>query len=774
VKWSLNLCPYCGRLWHTVGLCPRVKAVQYDADGAVKRVELYSFAERMDLATELATVISSQVKGRLQMPPTPRQNAEAAQRAHKALTDKGRASRSNALKDAEFHELDRLMGVAVAQSPADPVVPPVPEPSPNENIFKGSDDHGGKTINGGTPKIDVVEYPRPRSYYTFTGSAAQLVVSQSGGGMDTLNNIDMLRFRNANSTWDSVAPAALVSAPPVPGPDPVPPTPNPDPIPVPPPGPVTGDPFIIETSTGVTFNENDGQPLTPWAPPSYGFTTNMRLLRKGSLTVIWRRDSDGRAEIQIENGRCWGTTAPQQLKSFTWTVRQAGKVLATRTGTLGWFSRDIWESAPAPIRKTPGALLPAVQPYALGPYNAIRINLPTLEKYSKPGDLAGLMADMAGTGGRFDIGLNPGGVSWYLATQNSVALAVMRAQADAIGSFPIIIRDENTNRPVSLDQYPNATTFAPNGKPAGTPFITKAADNIGKIDGAHWPEVSGVMFLLTGSIRYLEDLQFGVMANQLAQDPGYRQGKLGIWLLLQVRFKAWMDRGMNRAAAYTPLGNHATLLPGEYFYAFVDNNRKWFDANIVRNTNPQQSRFYDYSDLVNARADTGDFPAAAQTYMKDWQNNMGVQVNEEALDMGFEQLLAQADWALNVPLSRTMPPASGGWKRCYPAPYITLIDKGGVRQPDGKWVFDFYPSLGAAWAAQEAAMKAAGSWKADGSDALAPNQSADFVWRLHAALARAGRRNAQAKANAAWLRTQAFKNGSTNNIDVQHCLAFDA
>ena len=65
--------------------------------------------------------------------------------------------------------------------------------------YTGSDDHTGATITG-TAGADTVTYTHDMSYYMITETASGFTVTQTGGGVDTLTNIEYLKF--ADQTYD--------------------------------------------------------------------------------------------------------------------------------------------------------------------------------------------------------------------------------------------------------------------------------------------------------------------------------------------------------------------------------------------------------------------------------------------------------------------------------------------------------------------------------------------------------------------------------------------
>ena len=72
---------------------------------------------------------------------------------------------------------------------------------------------------------------------------------------------------------------------------------------------------------------------------------------------------------------------------------------------------------------------------------------------------------MPDTGGRPDIGILPGWAAAYAISMDPRAKTVTLGSGDAAGSFGIHYRDKTTDRPISLDDYPDLTIL---GNPGDT------------------------------------------------------------------------------------------------------------------------------------------------------------------------------------------------------------------------------------------------------------------------------------------------------------------
>jgi hypothetical protein len=147
-------------------------------------------------------------------------------------------------------------------------------------------------------------------------------------------------------------------------------------------------------------------------------------------------------------------------------------------------------------------------------YNKLNSSISTGYGSTGPMGSAQVMTAMGTVGARPDIGAQPNWVAQWLLSQNSTAETVMMANADASGSVPWHLDDENTGTLISTKDYPyfwqdprnvSGSSWSPqpaNGWPTygknGEPWLP---------DAAHLPDLNYVPYLITGSHYQLELLQ---------------------------------------------------------------------------------------------------------------------------------------------------------------------------------------------------------------------------------------------------------------------------
>lgn len=183
---------------------------------------------------------------------------------------------------------------------------------------------------------------------------------------------------------------------------------------------------------------------------------------------------------------------------------------------------------------------------------------------------------MPQTGGRIDIGPLPGWTAHYIVTQDPRAKTVMLGNSEQAGSFGIHYRDRTTDRPISLDTYPNMTIlgsssfFPACGGDCSTPYTP---------DDSHQPSLAYVPYMVTGDHYHLEELHFWANWNLFYQgDHGGSQGLVtGVWV--QIRATAWSLRTLGHAAFITP----DTHPMKSYFVSKLTNNINYFNTNFALN-----------------------------------------------------------------------------------------------------------------------------------------------------------------------------------------------
>jgi hypothetical protein len=197
---------------------------------------------------------------------------------------------------------------------------------------------------------------------------------------------------------------------------------------------------------------------------------------------------------------------------------------------------------------------------------------------------------MPSTGGRDDIGLLPGWAAQYLLTMDKRAKEVTLGTAELAGSWSSHYRDKNTDRPVSLLDFPYMTiagragdTYNPvTKKSEAFPLCAAFVDSCkspNTHDISHQPAFAYLPYLVTGDYYHLEELQFWATFDVFNSNPGYRQNVKGLLSPEQVRGQAWALRTLAEAAYITP---DSDRLKG-HFNQILSDNLDWFNQTYTDN-----------------------------------------------------------------------------------------------------------------------------------------------------------------------------------------------
>lgn len=266
---------------------------------------------------------------------------------------------------------------------------------------------------------------------------------------------------------------------------------------------------------------------------------------------------------------------------------------------------------------------------------------------------------MPSTGGRNDLGIMPGWAATYLLSMDPRAKTVTLGTADLAGSWSAHYRDKNTDRPISLVDYPYMTIL---GIPTDTKNpATKQLEAFPKCmtgasctstnvhDSSHQPGFAYLPYLLTGDYYYLEELQFWAMYNVFMSNPGYRQNVKGLVYRDQVRGQAWSMRTLGEAAYITPDAHPLK----SHFLRILKSNLDYYNAKYSTNPAANKLGVLDMSSAVIYSEDTNDDGTAdKKTAVAPWQDDFFTQALGHLVDLGFEDALPLLRWKAQFPIGR--------------------------------------------------------------------------------------------------------------------------
>jgi hypothetical protein len=267
---------------------------------------------------------------------------------------------------------------------------------------------------------------------------------------------------------------------------------------------------------------------------------------------------------------------------------------------------------------------------------------------------------MPQTGERWDIGLVTEPQAQYICTEQAAPLAQLRADAEAGGTCPWHMRDENTNAPLNLRTYANATCYWDSR--VGNPWLA-TTDNPITLDAAHMPALAYLPYMLTGDPYHLEDLQF--MANWcwLSAPPAYRPG------IGQSRAFAWHMRSLAQCARVTPASVPSWLLPQSYWAGFLEDNRIFLEGAYVDSADPVRAIFRSTGDMPNGRDEGPSAPGGC--WIDPWQEEFLAAVVGWIIKMGFTNWQTCFDWKIGSTVARTG--TTSGWIRAWATPYRVIL-----------------------------------------------------------------------------------------------------
>lgn len=302
-----------------------------------------------------------------------------------------------------------------------------------------------------------------------------------------------------------------------------------------------------------------------------------------------------RLSVSLENN--WTYVPAPGNQQYDLSLTFAGKTVLTETGLVhhhhSRWRKVFWSDANAELTVTPD-LAQLLKSGAVPSYDpSLTIKEATLKGYADAltaddaSQRFGLMGTgllnykMGTTGARPEIGPMPAWTASYLISGDPRARQLMLEHANLAGSWPIHYRDEQTDQPVSVENYPYITllgnrgdTLNPDTKayealPAcdlkgacqtvnrrfwsklKTSTAAELVSYSNEPDSAHQPSQAYLPYLITGDHFYLEEMQFWTNFNLLQTNPHYRGKGKGL-VTGQVRGMAWDLRALGEAAYLTP------------------------------------------------------------------------------------------------------------------------------------------------------------------------------------------------------------------------------
>jgi hypothetical protein len=263
---------------------------------------------------------------------------------------------------------------------------------------------------------------------------------------------------------------------------------------------------------------------------------------------------------------------------------------------------------------------------------------------------------MPQTGGRNDLGILPGWAATYLVSMDKRAKDATLGTADLAGSWSAHYRNKDTDRPVTLFEFPYMTTLAQavndtynkaTGKKEAFPACATATACTTPYthDASHQPGFAYLPYVVTGDYYYLEELQFWASWNTFWSNPAYREYSKGLFKADQVRGQAWSLRTLAQAAYITPDSDPLKT----QFTALLNSNLDWYNANYSTNVNANKLGV-----LVNGYAIVYD----GSTGLAPWQDDFFTSAVGVAAELGFDKATQLLTYKSKFVIDRMTAPGS--------------------------------------------------------------------------------------------------------------------
>ena len=256
--------------------------------------------------------------------------------------------------------------------------------------------------------------------------------------------------------------------------------------------------------------------------------------------------------------------------------------------------------------------------------------------------------DMGATGGRADIGILPGWDVDTLLTQDIRARRLTDATANGSGSWSIHYRNKDTDRPVTLIDFPYMTIKGNTGdtrnpvtkKYEAFPALVKGqSDTPNSYDSSHHPRLNYLSYLLTGDRYHLEEIQFTAMYNVFASNPGYRGNIQGLVYRTQTRGQAWILCTLAQAAFIVPDDDPMKA----HLIQLLRNNIAWYTEQYA--TNPA-------ANLLGVLDDGNSVIYLNKIAVAPWQDDFLTAAFGLMVELGFDEARPMLEWKAKFVIGR--------------------------------------------------------------------------------------------------------------------------
>ena len=383
------------------------------------------------------------------------------------------------------------------------------------------------------------------------------------------------------------------------------------------------------------------------------------LMLRGGLRVY--RNNAAWLDLTLENG--WAYASGPSDYRYDVAVEFGGKRVYQKLGLVHYhlsrWRKVFWSGAEPKIMvsRDPRYLIAtrAVPAYDL----RVRIAKATLDRYRKklasadvePMGKGLTMPGMRTTGGRPEIGPLPDWAAAQIISQDAAAWAATLVMGDLSGSWPIHYRDQQTDLPVTIDDYPYMTLQGEprdainkrTGKSEWFPDCEGRCKTPFTPDAAHQPSFAFLPYLLTGDYYYLEELLFWANWNVLQLAPAYRSFEKGLLKPGQIRAQAWSLRTLAQAAYIMP-DQHSLK---SYFVNMLQANLAWYNQQY--SNNPDANK-------LGILSGTSALVSPDGLGIQPWQDDFFTWAAGYTAALGFEEARPLLNWKAKFIVGRMIDP----------------------------------------------------------------------------------------------------------------------
>ncbi|WP_306391386.1 hypothetical protein [Telluria beijingensis] len=368
--------------------------------------------------------------------------------------------------------------------------------------------------------------------------------------------------------------------------------------------------------------------------------------------------NNARVDVTVENG--WAYEAAPQNFTYDAQVLVGGQPVYTQNALehyhhARWRKVYWWGTEPKLEMRHNTAYLIASK--ALPNYDqSLVIKEATIASWSKrwtTGNTAPMQAGvgqpyMPTTGARSDIGLMPAWNALYLLSMDQRLKDISLGMSTLAGSWSVHYRNKQTDRPVTLAEYPYITVIgnAPDTKnpktqqreafPACPATLCKTPM---VADTSHQAAFSYVPYLVSGDYFHLEELLFWANWSSFYGNPGYRENLRGLVKSDQVRGQAWTLRTVAEAAYIVPDDDPQKA----GFTNIVNNNIDWYNENYTNNPNTNNLGVLTHGYAIVYDKKTGLAP---------WQDDFFTAAVGRMAELGFDRAQSLLTWKSKFSVER--------------------------------------------------------------------------------------------------------------------------